>query len=205
MIETSRLFLRPWDEADIERLTLGLNDPELAKWLAFVPHPYTTAHAKDWIKRCREMSNTSVRPVAYEFAVELKSEGPVIGGVSLNKIDWQAGTGGGGIWIANHCQGRGYGREAFEAKIRFAFCELGLTKLINGYFDGNENSWAMQRKLGYRRVTEVAGRCMADGRQTIEHVTTLLRSDWEGSKDCAGTIQQRAEPDQVGKRQSHDR
>ena len=28
-------------------------------------------------------------------------------------------------WIANHYQERGYGREAFEAKIRFAFCELG--------------------------------------------------------------------------------
>ncbi|MBX5041098.1 GNAT family N-acetyltransferase [Rhizobium lentis] len=102
----------------------------------------------------------------------------MIGGVSLNKIDWEAGTGGGGIWIAKNYQGCGYGREAFEAKIRFAFSELGLTKLVNGYFDGNESSRAMQRKLGYRRVAEVANRCMADGRQTIEHVTTLLRSDW---------------------------
>jgi RimJ/RimL family protein N-acetyltransferase len=102
-----------------------------------------------------------------------------IGGVSLNKIDREAGTAGGGIWIASRYQGRGYGREAFEAKIRFAFRELGLTKLVNGYFDGNDNSWAMQRKLGYRRVGEVASRCLADGRQTVEHVTMLLRSDWE--------------------------
>jgi len=182
-IETSRLTLRPWSEDDIEQLTLGLNDLKLAKWLAFVPHPYSTSHARNWIKRCQEISNAGIRPVAYEFAVELKPERLVIGGVSLNKIDWKAGTGGGGIWIANHYQGRGYGREAFEAKIRFAFCELGLTKLVNGYFDGNENSWAMQRKLGYRRVAEVASRCMADGRQTIEHVTTLLRRDWEDRED----------------------
>jgi hypothetical protein len=60
---------------------------------------------------------------------------------------------------------------------------LGLTRLINGYFDGNEESWAMQRKLGYRPVAEVSSRCMADGRQTIEHVTTLLRSDWESRED----------------------
>jgi ribosomal-protein-alanine N-acetyltransferase len=179
-IETSRLTLRPWGEEDIEQLTLGLNDLKLAKWLAFVPHPYSTLHAENWIRRCREISNASIRPIAYEFAVELRPERLVIGGVSLNKIDWKAGTGGGGIWIANQYQGRGYGREAFEAKIRFAFCELGLTKLVNGYFDGNENSWAMQRRLGYRRVAEVTNRCMADGRQTIEHVTTLLRSDWEG-------------------------
>ena len=182
-IETSRLTLRPWGEEDIEQLTLGLNDLELAKWLAFVPHPYSTSDAKNWIKRCQEISKASIRPIAYEFAVELGPERLAIGGVSLNKIDWKVGTGGGGIWIANDYQGRGYGREAFEAKIRFAFCELALTKLVNGYFDGNENSWAMQRKLGYRRVAEVTSRCMADGRQTIEHVTTLLRSDWEDRED----------------------
>lgn len=178
-IETSRLALRPWDEEDIEQLTLGLNDLNVAKWLAFVPHPYSASDAKDWVTRCQKISDAGIRPIAYEFAVELKSERGMIGGVSLNKIDWATGTAGGGIWIASDYQGRGYGREAFEAKIRFAFRDLGLTKLVNGYFDGNENSWAMQRKLGYRRVGEVTNRCIADGRQTIEHVTALLRSDWE--------------------------
>lgn len=182
-IETSRLTLRPWSEEDIEQLAQGLNDLAVAKWLAFVPHPYTTSHAGDWVRRCRELSNAGARPGAYEFALELKPERCVIGGVSLSKIDWQARTAGGGIWIANGYQGRGYGREAFEAKIRFAFDELGLTRLVNGYFDGNENSWAMQRKLGYRHIAEIPGRCMADGRQTVEHVTELLRSDWQARKD----------------------
>jgi RimJ/RimL family protein N-acetyltransferase len=181
-IETLRLTLRPWGEQDIEQLTLGLNDLELAKWLAFVPHPYSRSDAQSWIRRCQEISNAGVRPTAYEFAVELKPERLVIGGISLNTIDREAGTAGGGIWIARDHQRHGYGREAFEAKIQFAFCELGLTKLVNGYFDGNDNSWAMQRRLGYRRVGEVASRCMADGRQTIEHVTTLLRSDWQDRK-----------------------
>jgi RimJ/RimL family protein N-acetyltransferase len=178
-IETPRLTLRPWDEEDIEQLASGLNDLMVAKWLAFVPHPYSSSHANEWVRRCREISSAGGRPTAYEFAVELRNWRLVIGGVSLNKIDWHAGTGGGGIWIANGYQGCGYGREAFEAKIRFAFCELGLTKLVNGYFDGNEKSWTMQRKLGYRRVAEAPGRCMADGRETIEHVTMLLRSDWK--------------------------
>lgn len=182
-IEAPRLTLRPWAEEDIEHLTLGLNDLETAKWLAFVPHPYSTSDARNWIERCRQIANAGALPVAYEFAIELRSERRAIGGISLNKIDREAGTAGGGIWIAGGYQGRGYGREAFEAKIRFAFCELGLTKLVNGYFDGNEPSWAMQRKLGYRRIAEVASRCMADGRQTIEHVTTLLRSDWDSRGD----------------------
>jgi RimJ/RimL family protein N-acetyltransferase len=179
-IETQRLTLRPWCEGDVEHLVLGLNDLRLAKWLAFVPHPYSPSDARHWIAKCREKPIAGMTPSAYEFAIELKARRRMIGGVSLNKIDWQAGTAGGGIWIANPYQGHGYGREAFEAKIHFAFRELGLTKLINGYFEGNESSWKMQRKLGYRRVAERAGRCMADGRQTVEHVTVLLRSDWDG-------------------------
>lgn len=178
-IETAHLTLRPWDDDDAEQLTHGLNDLDVARWLAFVPHPYSMSHAKDWIKRCQAISGEGGRPTAYEFAIELQPDRRVIGGVSLNKIDWNARTAGGGIWIARGHQGSGYGREAFEAKIRFAFRELGLTKLVNGYFDGNDRSRAMQRKLGYRRVGKVSSRCMADGRQTIEHVTALARSDWE--------------------------
>ena len=178
-VETPRLLLRPWGEDDIDQLVRGLNDLDLARWLAFVPHPYAIADARDWLRRCRDLSNAGARPPAYEFAVELKPERRLIGGVSLNKIDWEAGTAGGGIWIAAAYQGRGYGREAFATKIRFAFSNLGLTTLVNGYFDGNDASWAMQRKLGYRRIGERPGFCMADGRQTIEHITTLLRCDWD--------------------------
>lgn len=178
-IETARLTLRPWDEADIDQLVLGLNDLDVAKWLAFVPHPYAHSHARDWVRRCRDIAAEGDQPSAFEFAIEITSERRMIGGVSLNKIDRDAGTAGGGIWIANGHQGKGYGREAFEAKIRFAFADLGLTRLINGYLDGNAASWAMQQKLGYRLIAETPRRCMADGRQTVEHVTTLLRSDWE--------------------------
>lgn len=185
-IETPRLTLRPWGDEDVNQLARSLNDLKVARWLAFVPHPYSTADASNWVARCRAIPTANGRPTAYEFAIELKAERQLIGGVSLNKIDWRAGTAGGGIWLAEGHQGHGYGREAFEAKIRFAFSELGLTKLVNGYFDGNQASWAMQRKLGYRPAGEVASRCMADGRQTTEHMTTLLRSDWEALHDRAG-------------------
>ena len=171
-----------------------MNHLEVAKrWLAFDPSPHITgfvARQKSGSRDVRRFSSASISKAGCvrKFAVELKPERLLIGGVSLNKIDWKLGTGGGGnSAIANQHQGRGYGREAVRGKnssVRTSFAELISqaffeSKLVNGYFDGNENSWAMQRKLGYRRVAEVTSRCMADGRQTIEHVTTLLRSDWE--------------------------
>lgn len=185
-LETPRLILRPWAPRDVDRLAASLNDIEVAKWLAFVPHPYTVGDAEAWIERCRRIA-AAERPTAYEFAIELKPGGPLIGGVSLSKIDREAGTGGGGIWIARAHQGHGHGREAFRAKIAFAFRDLGLTSLVNGYLAGNEASWTMQRRLGYRRIADRPARCMADGRQTTEHVTRLLRADWERAGEPAAS------------------
>lgn len=185
-IQTQRLTLRPWGCEDIEQLTLGLNDLRVARWLAFVPHPYTRSDAEAWIARCRGLPASDIRPSAYEFAIELKTENVVIGGVSLNKVDWSGRTAGGGIWIASSHQGGGFGREAFEAKIEFAFGDLGLTSLVNGYFDGNDASWVMQWKLGYRHVADVVSHCLADGRQTVEHVTRLLHEDWKAREKRSG-------------------
>ena len=48
------------------------------------------------------------------------------------------GNAGGGIWINEKYQGYGYGSEAFVARIKYAFDVLGLRRLENGYFKGNE-------------------------------------------------------------------
>ena len=73
-IETSRLILRSWAEEDMEELRRGLDDLKLARWLAFVPHPYLASDAEEWIKKCRETRTAGALPSAYEFAVELKSD-----------------------------------------------------------------------------------------------------------------------------------
>jgi RimJ/RimL family protein N-acetyltransferase len=138
-IETPRSTLRPWGPKDVDQLALRLNDFEIARWLAFVPHPYGRSDAESWIARCERLA-AETPPIAYEFAIEHKTGLYRIGGVSLSKIDWNNRTAGGGIWIAAPHQGLGFGREAFREKIDLAFRDLGMTSLINGYFDGNDVS-----------------------------------------------------------------
>jgi ribosomal-protein-alanine N-acetyltransferase len=179
-LETKRLILRPWRKGDIPDLIDGLNNLAVARWLAFVPHPYTTAVATKWIDYCSQIAKTGRGRRAYEFAIELKTEKKVIGGVSLNRIDPIHGTAGGGIWINAAYQGRGYGSEASAEKIRFAFEDLNLRRLENGFFPGNESSFQMQKKFGYRveGTRRKAFRCMADGKLKDECNTALLREQW---------------------------
>jgi ribosomal-protein-alanine N-acetyltransferase len=148
-LETERLILRNWAATDVPDLIEGLNDLDVAKWLAFVPHPYTRQDAERWIQHCEKNAGSGPDPTGYELAIELESEGKVIGGVSLNQVSRFHGTAGGGIWLNSRYQGYGYGSEAFGEKIRFAFEDLGLRRLENGFFKGNAASQAMQQRFGY--------------------------------------------------------
>src|SRR5689334_17546785 len=79
-LETPRLLLRAWVQADIPDLIEGLNDLRVSRWLAFVPHPYTRAAAENWLTHCEQLSSQGKDRTAYEFAIELKAEQKVIGG-----------------------------------------------------------------------------------------------------------------------------
>lgn len=178
-LETTRLCLRDWLQTDIDDLVEGLNDLTLSKWLAYIPHPYNSQHAQSWIDHCSSIQKQGQRS-NYEFAVELKEEEKVIGGVSLARINLIHGTAGGGIWISSKYQGKGFGTEAFGERIRFAFEDLELRRLENGFFKGNESSFKMQQQFGYKLEGEKRQSyiCMADGEPKDECITGLLKHEW---------------------------
>lgn len=135
-IETEKLILRQWNMTDINDMVEGLNNINVTKWLAGAPFPYTAEDAKHFIQ------NTIDKDL-YNFAIILKSENKAIGGTQLTDISMANGVAGGGIWINEKYQGFGYGTEAFGARIKYAFEVLGLRRLENGYFKGNEKSHKM--------------------------------------------------------------
>ena len=46
IIESKRLILRNWKDEDIDDLVEGLNNINVAKWMAGVPFPYTKNDVK---------------------------------------------------------------------------------------------------------------------------------------------------------------
>ena len=179
-LETEALILRPWRLEDIDQLVEGLNDIDVARWLAFVAHPYSRSDGLKWIEHCQQLSRDEGTPCDYEFAIERKSDHALVGGVSLNNIDRARGSAGGGIWIGAAYQRLGYGRAAFGARIRFAFDTLGLLELRNGYFLGNQPSWDLQKRFGYKHTGGEPRRrqCLADGSWKEEVLTSLKREEW---------------------------
>ncbi len=173
MIETDRLLLRQWKLEDVNDVVEGLNNLNVTRWLAQVPYPYTEEDAKSFIIE-------SIENKLYNFAIVLKEENKVIGGTQLTNISYVHGTAGGGIWLSEKYQGKGYGTEAFGARIKYAFEELGLRRLENGYFKENEKSHKMQLRFGYkdegiRRKKFIS---QSTGKYEDEYITGLLKEEW---------------------------
>lgn len=173
-IESERLILRSWKWEDIDDLVEGLNNLNVSKYLAYVPFPYTIDDAKKFLESAKLSNSKNL-----EFAIVLKENGKVIGGTSISNINKKDGTAGGGIWINEEFHGKGYGIEAFYTKIKYAFDELGLRRMENGYFPENEKSKKMQEKLGFKLegVRRKKFLCLATKEYKDECITGLLKEE----------------------------
>ena len=175
-IETPRLILRSWEFTDISSIVDGLNNLNVAKWMGSVPFPYTEADAEKYITACKSADEK----VRMSFAIVLKETNQVIGGTEIRDINYKDGTAGGGIWLNETFQKNGYGTEAFSYRNKYCFEVLGLRRIENGYFAGNEKSHKMQLKLGYKDegVRRKKFFCMATGEIVDECVTGLLKEEF---------------------------
>lgn len=173
IIESERLILRNWEYEDIDDLIEGLNNINVSKWLAAVPYPYTKKDAEEFIAYAKQLDKDSKGMM---LAIVLKENNKVIGGTSIESINKKDGTAGGGIWLNEKYQKNGYGTEAFSTRIKYAFEVLGLRRIENGYFTGNEKSKNMQYKLGYKDegIRRKKYWCLA----TNEYITGLLKDEF---------------------------
>ena len=94
-IESKRLILRKWEDGDIEDIVDGLNNIEVAKWMASIPFPYTEQDARNFIEFAKNQDDSS----KIMLAIVLKEDNKVIGGTEIRNINRKDGTAGGGIWL----------------------------------------------------------------------------------------------------------
>ena len=161
---TARLTLRPLREGDAAALVEGLGDFEVARWLSRVPFPYTIDEARrflDWERAERVRGEDRVVAIdvgALAGIVSLRGRGaePVLG-----------------YWLSRRHWGLGYMTEAVGAIIAAAFAGSPIETIRSGVFEGNQRSFAIQKRFGF----VVSGRSqlhnLALGRD-LAHIDTHL-------------------------------
>jgi [ribosomal protein S5]-alanine N-acetyltransferase len=143
-LETERLVLRPFafsDAADIQRLA---GDFSVADTTLNIPHPYPDGAAEEFI---------SSHPAKYEkgdavsFAITLKRDGSLIGGMGLN-VNKRFQRAELGYWIATPFWNQGYATEAGRATVEFGFRQWSLHKIEATYLGRNPASGRVMQKIG---------------------------------------------------------
>jgi RimJ/RimL family protein N-acetyltransferase len=137
--------LRPWEAGDAAAVTELCQDPEIARWIPFIPSPYTEADARAFIEQSQ---STWELEEAYGFAI-VEDAGELLGAIGMRMRRFR--TGHIGYWVAAHARGRGVASDALRALSRWAIEELGLKRLELVTDPENVASQRVAEKAGFRR------------------------------------------------------
>ena len=178
VLETERLLLRPWTEADAEACFRYAQDPRVG------PAAGWPAHAD--VEESRRVIR-DILAVPETYAIVWKQTGLPIGAVGLNfktPVAKEADEAELGYWLGVPWWGRGIMPEAARAVLRHGFEDLGLGRIWCCYFDGNEKSRRVQEKLGFRyqrTILELPVPLL--GQTRTDHVNLLTAEDWRSREE----------------------
>ena len=181
-LETERLILRPWGEADAEELFRYASDPRIGPICGWPPH-------RDIEDSRRTLRTTLARPET--FAIVLKETMLPIGCISLmagedvdlSDADLEPEL---GFWLGAPWWGRGLMTEAAREIVRYAFEGLAVHRIWCGRYEGNERSRRVQEKCGFRyRWTTFGLRLALLGEKRTGYVSCLTREEWEARRSRA--------------------
>ena len=147
MIAGEHIILRAFEREDAERCYRWMNDPNIVRTLKS-RYPIAFSNEVEWLDR-------AMRPNVDErhFAIERKDDRSHIGNASIHDIEWVSRTGWIGMFVGEpSAWNRGFGTDAMNTLVRFAFDEMNLQKLRINVFDYNDR--AKHLLLGHGFVQE---------------------------------------------------
>ena len=138
------LLLRPWRPEDAPAVAAACSDPEIPRWIPFVPVPYTEQDAVEYIAACQ-----AAGPERHPFAIVGAGDGTLLGAIDMRTNAMR--TGHVGYWVAREARGRGVCTRALRLLAGWAFADLGLGRLELVTDPDNRASQRVAEKAGFRR------------------------------------------------------
>jgi RimJ/RimL family protein N-acetyltransferase len=143
-VRGERVVLRRWRIEDVPAVAAACRDAEIARWLAFVPQPYTEEDARVYIEDCIDAPEHRC-----PFAITDARGGAVIGSIDIRSNRLR--TGHVGYWVAAQARGRGVAPDALRALSGWAFETLGLGRVELVTDPENIASQRVAEKAGFQR------------------------------------------------------
>lgn len=147
ILETERLLVRDWEDADLDAVHRIYSDPEVVAFF-FVP-PDDRAASAARLRRMRQRN--ADHPGEYGgWAMVERASGRVVGTLLLKELE-DSGEIEVGWHLARDAWGHGYATEGARAALDHAFGPVGLRRVVCVIHPDNLRSMAVARRLGLHR------------------------------------------------------
>ena len=173
-LETARLKLRQYSDADIAELLPLIGAREVAATTLRIPHPYTERDARDFFALLQGGHKIWL-------AITLRRDGRQIGGIGLT-VDEHQQHSELGYWLGLPYWGQGYATEAAQEMLRYGFEELHLHRIFASHFKHNPASGRILLKLGMRHEGCQREHIRKWNQFVDSELYGILRREWEISR-----------------------
>ena len=170
-LETERLRIRPYSEADIPELVPLVGERQVAATTLRIAHPYTEKDARAFLELAKD-------PDKLWLAITLRSDGRQIGGIGL-RIEEEHHHAELGYWLGVPFWGQGYATEAARELVRYGFEELELHRICATHFKHNPASGRVLKKIGMRYEGCRREHLQKSGQFIDSEMYAILRRAWE--------------------------
>ncbi|QQE81396.1 GNAT family N-acetyltransferase [Alicyclobacillus sp. SO9] len=172
-IETNRLIIREFIEADWEQVQAYASDAELVQFMEWGPN--SEAATQEYIDRMLVSQKQTPR-VTYEFAITLKANGLLIGGSGLHIEEYQQASLG---YCFNRAfWGQGFATESAHALCEFGFSRLNLHRIYATCRPENVTSARIMEKLGMTKEGVLREHMFWKGKWQSSFIYGILASEF---------------------------
>jgi RimJ/RimL family protein N-acetyltransferase len=173
-IETERLLLRPYREADIDVLHDIQSRPEVVRYLYWEPR--TREQVEQVIRESSDQIDGEGGGLT--LAIQPRGSDTMVGDVVLMYHSEAHRQGEIGYVLHPDHQGHGYATEAAREMLRLGFEQLGLHRIAGRLEARNSASAAVLERLGMRLEAHLHENEWVKGEWQSELVYAVLATEW---------------------------
>ncbi len=184
-IETDRLYLRPFDEGDLDDVYEYTSRPDVTRYL-----PWDVRNRQ----QTREVLSQKVKRTTlkelddiFNLAVVLKETGRLIGDLTLFLRSNEYRQGEVGYVFNPDYHGRGYATEAAQVMLQLGFETFNFHRIYARCDPRNIGSWKLMERLGMRREAHFIHNEIFKGEWGDEFIYAILEDEWRAKYGRDGT------------------
>ncbi len=177
-LETPRLRLRTFQDADLDAFIAYRSDPEVARYQGWTA-PYSRIQGQAFIAEMKQKPLT-IPGAWYQLALVSKADSTLIGDCAFHILADDARQAEIGFTLSRSFQGQGFATEAVTRLLDYLFGDLQFHRVTAICAVENLASARLLERIGMRREGRFVENIWFKDRWGSEYLYAVLRREWLG-------------------------